>query len=178
MRIRGRLWTRRYRRRPLTPLPVRFWRFVDKTPGFGPWGNCWRWKGHISKSGYGSSFTVGHAEDGKARPHVIAFMLKRGRWPKPGLDVAHKCDIRSCVRWGHLWEATRKQNIADMYRKGRQRHTPLLGSKNPRAKLTEEQVVSIRTSPLGCRRLAARHAVSTTLIKLIRARKVWIHVTK
>lgn len=60
----------------------------------------------------------------------------------PGMHVLHKCDTPSCVAPHHLFLGTQTDNNCDMYRKGRGYERS--GHKNPRAKLTPEQVASIR----------------------------------
>lgn len=42
--------------------------------------------------------------------HRVAWMLENGEIPK-GLDVAHKCSRRICVRESHLDVVTRKRNM-------------------------------------------------------------------
>jgi hypothetical protein len=39
--------------RPKPTLEERFWSKVDKTPGYGPSGDCWEWRAFVSKYGYG-----------------------------------------------------------------------------------------------------------------------------
>ena len=54
----------------------------------------------------------------------------------------HICDNRSCVNPKHLKPGTYKDNILDMYSKGRA--VNLKGSKHSMAKLTEKDVKLIR----------------------------------
>ncbi|MGA7770457.1 MAG: hypothetical protein WCA27_30010 [Candidatus Sulfotelmatobacter sp.] len=45
----------------------------------------------------------------------------------------HKCDVRNCVRFSHLFEGTVKDNTADMIAKQRDR---IVGERHSMAKLT------------------------------------------
>jgi len=38
---------------------ARFWAKVDKSPGFGPNGDCWRWTGRVEGHGYGEMKIAG-----------------------------------------------------------------------------------------------------------------------
>src|SRR5665213_1036781 len=90
--------------RAVTPLAVRFWRYVDKNgpivrPELGP---CWTWTGAINH-GYGA---IGRGRRGE--PTLIAsrvsWELNRGPVPD-GVDVCHKCDNPPCTNpliffWG------------------------------------------------------------------------------
>ena len=51
------------------------------------------------------------------------------------------------------------------------------GERSPHAKLTDEAVRDIRTSPLSSRRLAAIYGVDHSQIVNVRARRAWRHVT-
>lgn len=74
------------------------------------------------------------------RAHHVAWFLATGKWPEP--NCLHKCDVRACVRFEHLFEGTQKDNIHDMIAKRRDR---IVGARHGNAKLTDEQVAEIRS---------------------------------
>ena len=116
-----------------------FWKKVNKTDG------CWEWTGTFIKNGYGH-FTM-HRK--KYLAHRFSVMLD-GRDPT-GLLVCHKCDNTKCVRPDHLFVGTQQDNVTDMMNKGR--HAP-----GPR-KLSNAEVLEIRTSSLSQRKLASMYNV-------------------
>lgn len=71
-----------------------------------------------------------------------------------------------------------KANLADMCAKGR--HTPitgmLVGSKAPRAILTEKEVQLIRQSTASQETLARQYGVAQTTISAILRRETWRHI--
>lgn len=78
--------------RPLTPLALRFDRFVQRT------STCWIWKGSTHCDGYGRMW------DGRKGPrlaHRISYELAYGSIP-PATELHHKCRNRSCVNPTHL----------------------------------------------------------------------------
>lgn len=100
---------------------------------------CWIWVGAIDSGGYGSLPTKYGS-----KAHRASYGYFVGDIPS-GYDVMHKCDTRCCVNPDHLAAVTTKENIRDMINKGRERHTPLFGEKNPMSKLTREKVEEIRS---------------------------------
>ena len=96
---------------------VRFWKFVDKTPGYGI-GDCWRWTGGIASNGYGKFYPDGRRKIVSA--HRYSLMLKIG--PFAPLQALHSCDVRDCVNPDHLFPGTQADNMADKVRKGRLRN--------------------------------------------------------
>lgn len=110
--------------------------------------------------------------------HRVMWEKRWGRIPK-GLQVLHDCDNPWCVNTDHLFLGTRSDNMKDMVRKGRnrKRETYRRGSKNQNAKLTEAKVRKIRSSGETCAALSREFGVSDTLIRLIRKRLVWRHVS-
>jgi hypothetical protein len=99
----------------------RFWKCVDKTPGFGPWGDCWFWKSSLSGNDRGSLYFSGKA---KTAPR-ISYEIHHGVILPPCMNlteknlVCHSCDIPRCVNPAHLWLGTDKDNAIDRNNKGR-----------------------------------------------------------
>jgi hypothetical protein len=89
----------------------RFWSLVDKTPGFGPNGDCWNWKGPVSPEGYArlSIYKGSH----------ISLEIHDKPRPK-GYCALHSCDNPPCCNPDHLRWGTNKENVADMI--ARKRH--------------------------------------------------------
>lgn len=73
----------------------------------------------------------------------------------------------------NLQWTTHKENMAHAISLGLYDDSKLLGEDNPSSKLTEQQVVQIRTSSDSNLMEAIKHTVSKTTIKLIRSYKSW-----
>ncbi len=168
------------------PIADRFWSHVNKDgpipehrPDLGP---CWIWLGGVN-NGYGA------ANYGKGKPvyaHRLSWELHFGPIPD-GLRVLHHCDNRACVNApnGHLFLGTLQDNSDDMIAKGRhamQQHPEraLKGSQNSNAKLTEKDVLVIRTryaaGGITQPALAVEYGVSAPVITNIINRKSWRHI--
>jgi hypothetical protein len=150
------------------PIEQRFWLYVDKR---GP-DDCWEWNGALGPNGYGRVST-------KKNPDMIAsrvsYELTKGEIPK-GRVVMHSCDNRKCVNPAHLSVGTYLDNMRDMIEKCRSVHNPMRGSKHPRCKLSEIDVLSIRASNESSGVLANRYGVSKSTIDHIRLRITWRHI--
>lgn len=162
--------------KPLS-LSVRFWRHVDKTPGFGPRGDCWMWTGATDDHGYG---TMGvRKENGKRTlifAHRVAWFLQYGKWPQP--CALHSCDVSGCVRVSHLFEGSQADNMKDMASKKRSRNQDPKGSRNGRAVVNEAAVAAIRsdfTAGLSRAELAEKYAQPSYRINQIIRRETWRH---
>ncbi len=144
-------------------------RFLDKISP-DPATGCWLWKAYVDVTGY-AVFYVGKK---KCVGHRISWALFRGEIPT-GLRVCHTCDVRACVNPDHLFLGTAAENSADMKRKGRS----CFGDKNPRAKLTTEQVRTIKARLAWGEKapvIARRVGVTASNILLIGRGKIWRHV--
>ena len=99
---------------------------------------CWIWTDSLDSYGYGRLYldelTV------KAHRYSYEFHTKP---IKEGLLVLHKCNERSCVNPNHLYEGTAKDNNVDMDNSGNRPCQK--GSNNNRSKLTEQDVILIKT---------------------------------
>jgi HNH endonuclease len=132
---------------------------------------CWVWTG-CKATGYGQIKV-----DGKMRyAHRISFERTFGAIPE-GMLVLHKCDNPACVNPGHLFLGDHTANMRDKVAKNRQARQP--GSKNPSAKLTEDDVRIIRSElaeGMMQRTLAERFGVTPSAVSLIARGKKWGHV--
>jgi hypothetical protein len=91
------------------PIEVRFWAKVNKTP------TCWLWTASTRK-GRGKYGQINL--NGMQRAHRVSWQLAYGPIPN-GLHVLHKCDVPACVRPGHLFLGTHRDNMDDARQKGR-----------------------------------------------------------
>lgn len=221
-------------RRQIPPLPLRvfetFWSKVDKTPGFGPNGDCWEWQGATVR-GYGN---LGWTVDGKTQTylaHRVSYFIVTGK--QPGDVMCHECGNPTCVRPDHLCSGRQADDVMDRNAKGRtasgpksggekrrganngrhthpesavrgerwrQAHTAeslergrqsqkrfyrehpeaLRGVNNPRSKLTEDDVRSIRAryraGGITMKLLGRQYGVSKTVVQHIMSGKLWAHV--
>lgn len=164
------------------PLPertvARFWRKVDRSGGPD---SCWPW---LKERMYGYGYF--QYQYTRHRAHRIVWGITFGAIPD-GMFVCHRCDNPGCVNPAHLFLGTPADNMADKVRKGREargdRHgskthperTPR-GSANHVAKLTEEQVLYIRSCEETGVALARKFGVLTTTISSIRTRRNWRHL--
>lgn len=108
-------------------------------------GDCLVWEGHRDKDGYAiTNIDAGDGIRKNRRVHRLVYMQAFGAIPD-GLFVCHKCDNPSCIKLDHLWLGTPEANSKDRDRKQRgQFSRDVAGARNPRAKLTPEQVLEIR----------------------------------
>lgn len=130
--------------------------------------DCWYWVGARSDIGYGTLTSAReHYGLGELMAHRIAWSLFNGPIPA-GLKVLHKCDVRSCVNPDHLFLGTQRDNVQDMFTKGRDNHARPYGDRNPMARLTNETVAALRsdyaTGAYSQHQLAKTYGVSVMTI--------------
>jgi len=75
---------------------------------------CWEWQASRNNIGYG------FIRDGKKMrtAHRVSYEEFKGPIPHD-MCVCHTCDNYRCVNPDHLWLGTRRDNMLDMYKKGR-----------------------------------------------------------
>ncbi|HUW45137.1 MAG TPA: HNH endonuclease [Dehalococcoidia bacterium] len=156
----------------------RFWEKVDRRGS----DECWEWKAHRNSGGYGA-FRVGHRglDRRYVKAHRVAFELAGGVIG-PGLCVCHTCDNPACVNPSHLFVASRRENTADMIRKGRHLEgwCRVRGEQNGNSKLTETQVREIRAryamGNVTQASLAEEYGVTHGMVGYIVSREYWAWV--
>jgi hypothetical protein len=164
------------------PLAVRFWGFVDKTPGYGPSLDCWRWRG-TQVRGYGQISVNGR----QAYAHRVAYELLVGPIPPGeghhGTCVCHRCDVRDCTNPAHLFLGSMRDNVHDCMAKDRylaapQRSRINRGEGNPRARLRPDQVLAIRKDWRKLQDIADDYGIARSTACQIRGRNAWKHLNK
>jgi len=158
-------------------VTARLWAKVDKN---GPTvshvadlGSCWMWTDKPNNAGYGC-MRVGRKT---FLAHRLAWRACYGVIPD-GMCVCHRCDNPLCLCPKHLFLGTRFDNNQDKVTKGRQ--SSVVGELNPRARLTETDVLSIRAlyaaGNVTHKELARVFCVSVASICMITTRRNWSHL--
>lgn len=155
---------------------ARFWRMVRRDE------SCWTWTSARNKSGHGRFAVWRHNHMTNLYAHRVSWQIHFGMIPD-GLYICHRCDNPPCVRPDHLFMGTQTDNMHDAARKGR---TAAPASANPlryprgarhwNARLSEDQVRSIRASQESNRTLARRFGVSEGTVRRARSHEGWVHV--
>ena len=144
-----------------------FWSRVD----IGAEDSCWNWLGAKTARGYGLYAPMPGV---LLRAHRVAYGLHNGG-VDDGMFVCHKCDNPSCSNPNHLFLGTPKDNIDDMIQKGR--NVVMLGEANPMSKLSREAVRRMFQDRRTNSAIASEYGVSSSLVSLIRRRRVWRNAT-
>ena len=134
-------------------------------------GDCWEWI-VLTKIGYGSTRF-------RSKPflaHRMSWIVFKGYIPNR-MCVLHKCDNRGCVNPDHLFLGSQKDNIEDMFSKGRKDHK---NEKHPGCKLDKDKILQIRnllSKDLVQEKIAKIFGVGQNTISAIKTGKRWSHIT-
>lgn len=123
----------------MTTLADRFWEKVNVSDST----QCWEWKAHTLKSGYGWMHVGNKKSNFSHRVSALLHGLIDTLDSK--LHVLHRCDNPKCCNPRHLFIGTNADNVADRVSKGRTKHTPMYGEANGMVKLSEKDTQTIRT---------------------------------
>jgi len=151
---------------------LRFWSKVDVK---GNLDECWEWEGY-----FGNNYGQININKKEEYAHRISYELYYGKIPKHnsyhGMCVCHKCDNTKCVNPHHLFLGTNKDNMIDCKNKNRTTQ----GEKNAMHKLTEQEVLEIRSKykwyVYTYKMLAEEYGVNYITILDIIKRKTWKHI--
>lgn len=139
-----------------------------------PNSGCWLWIANINQDGYGK---IRNTDGTSIKAHRAAWELYKGPIPEHnsfhGMCVCHTCDNPCCVNPDHLFLATHQENVRDMVKKGRAAKIGLTGEANHNSKLTNPEILAIRSDKRSQYKIAGDYGVSQGLISMIKSRKSW-----
>lgn len=145
---------------------TRFWSKVDKS------GECWTWTGAHDRRGYGW-----FKRDRKmVKAHRLSWEMVHGPI-QDGMFCCHHCDNPKCIRPGHLFLGTPRDNMRDMVAKGR--HSRVRGEKVNGAKLTEAKVIAChqrKAAGESTSAIAKSLGVHKHTVDLLLRGKTWPHL--
>jgi hypothetical protein len=129
---------------------------------------CWPVKRGQDGDGYGILKVAGK----NVRAHRLMFALY---WPSIEAPVVrHNCNNPACINPAHLRAGTPADNASD--RTLSNRGGDLRGMNNGRAKLSDDVVRQIRSSPLSGADLARKHGISKVMACRIKRGVAWTHI--
>lgn len=131
---------------------------------------CWEWK-KPRPDGRANTFLY----QGKVQiAYRAAWKIYNGPIPD-NLCVLHHCDNGLCVNPNHLFLGTHKDNYEDMRLKGRSNTAK--GESKKSSKLTEKDIIEIKTSLLSRKELTLKFGVNRQTIADVLEGKTWKHVS-
>lgn len=134
---------------------------------------CTEWLWGRDEKGYGLMWFEGTTR----RVHRVAYCLANGLSLSDikGLVVRHKCDNPGCCNPDHLEEGSQKENVEDMFLRGRDNRP--MGEVHHKAKLSETQAKEILGKFTGAfgeiTRLAKEYGVDRTTVSKLLSGKNW-----
>ena len=131
-----------------------------------PTDECVLWDGYTENYGYGRIWY----KNRNTLVHRVSFELKVGN--PAGHVVRHSCDNPLCINPKHLTIGTQLDNIKDRNQRGRTAVGENVGS----AKLSERDVLLIRSSSISTRKLGAMFGISSSSVSNIKNKISWRHL--
>lgn len=135
---------------------------------------CWEWQGAKLAKGYGTfSISLKGVSKETYSAHRLSWAIANQQDIPPKKMICHHCDNPSCVNPKHLYMGTGFDNNTDTVKRGRA--TRKAGEDCSWAKLTEQDILTIRESTERQYVLAARYGVSQPHISRIKSgdRSLW-----
>jgi len=153
-------------------------RFFEKfVPG--PEDDCWTWTGAVKAGwgGYGKFYYQGKL----IGAHVAAWEIANRKTVPKRWVVCHTCDNPPCVNPLHLFPGTFRDNMIDMWTKGRARPNGMnaKGSRNPQSVFKEADIPVIRqmiSDGTTQTAIAKQFGVTVQAVNRIHRGRAWTHV--
>lgn len=134
---------------------------------------CTEWLWGRDEKGYGLMWFEGATR----RVHRVAYCLANGLSLSDisGMVIRHKCDNPGCCNPDHLEDGTQKENVADMFLRGRDNRP--MGQVHHKARLSEGQAKEILDRFTGAfgeiNKLAKEFGVHRTTVSKLLSGKNW-----
>lgn len=138
---------------------ARFWNKVKIVPESNS-DACWEWQGGTLNNRSGHNYgvaSIGHSKTELAHRFVAGLTDNI-----EGRVVQHTCDNPICVRPDHLIVGDQKDNLLDMYQKGRNN-----------TKLDRVKVLDIRTKSLTREEYAKKYNITVGTVGDVQRGTVW-----
>lgn len=138
---------------------------------------CWLWGGPVNDDGYGL-FRYSVFPFKLKTAHRASYWMYNGEFDHSKLNVLHVCDNPCCVNPDHLFLGTHKDNMKDKALKNRHGRKAPIGEYAHSAKITEAQVIEIR-SLCGFKKqseIAKMYNITQSNVSAIINRKNWKHI--
>lgn len=132
---------------------------------------CLLWVGSHDEKGYGQL----RINRKIVKAHRFSWKAAHGDIPD-GMLVLHRCDNPPCVNPSHLFLGTHTDNSHDMDAKGRRVNNQAKGAMCHAAKLTDEDIVAIRSDTRRQVDIAADYGVTQSNVSKIKLKQAWAHV--
>lgn len=147
-----------------------FWSLVN----VGQPKDCWPYKGHKDKKGYGHL----NIKWASRLAHRMAYAVAHNEDVPSDMLVCHHCDNPPCCNPRHLFVGTQKDNMADCSAKKRTstRYT-VRGQTHPKSKIPQSHVRAIYDSKIPVWKLAEAYGVTPTAIRNIKNGSAWAWLT-
>jgi len=129
---------------------------------------CWLWTGAKSNNRFG----IVKWKKRTWKASRLIYTLLKGEITE-GMYLLHSCDNELCVNPDHLREGTQKDNMKDMYDRGRQKHNPTSGEQHHNAKLTWDMVARIRLDTRPQHIIAKECGIAQQTISEVKTNKIW-----
>lgn len=135
--------------------------------------SCWEWLGAKYQTGYGMA-CIRRGPRKTFLAHRIAWIIQHGMRIPEEYMICHTCDNRACVNPHHLYAGTGYENNSDTINRGRGNR--MKGSACTWSKLTDSDVLFIRSGQMRQCELARKFGMKQSSISNIQTGKNWKHL--